>query len=631
MDEVHNTIIALFIGNRIISLSELFSSIPDVMKNSYLNSTNSLGRNLLSLALHSQNMPMTKLLLENGADPNWSTNLVSEDNLFLCRKITWGPGMFIACERLIKGESSKPLKLLLKYGGDINICNNRKESLLHIAIRRRSFKTSKFLLKRGINVNLVDNKGQTPLYIAAKIGDKKVLNLLLKFNANIHFKSQKAGNVLNACIYSGRTDVLNKLLYLGVELVESKKDRFVAFQDCSTGSPWLLNKLVKFRKISVQNRIECEELLASEKFLRWFFPLNWQEPQDIIEGLASTIKEREAEDLEINASTSAIALAVGFEEVTKSSDIHLLDDPTRLQFQGIFIRERILGIDPWEVLRICSKPYVNLRKSQLLAIFQLLPIRVDHDEFTLPHQPISLIYNDLIKVLDPIVKLDEIEEQFELEEYIFFHIGKVLSTPLKKREEYSYNLFRRVVLHTCATLLGFLLSSPIKPEFVKQLKEKLSSLRSFCLSFYQSDIVRAILYEIHYEYIRQTFFRRSERQNFVDSKEVDTTLRFFIFYYFHAEHSIPDHRIHQLLHFVAILELPEEKKLSLYATLIKAGNHIDTRDNLGRTFCDIDKNYKFKWGLSNSSLQCKTAAIVKKFNLDYSFMPLKMQKFIQLH
>jgi len=125
------------------------------------------------------NEDIMKLLLENNADPN------ARDN----EKET---PIFYAIFRSTKLKNAKEVvKILLRYGADVNAVNKNGRTLLHLAVSYADLDLIKLLVENGANINTKDNNGRTVLYDAInrvkkenedKI--KEIIKYLLEKGAN---------------------------------------------------------------------------------------------------------------------------------------------------------------------------------------------------------------------------------------------------------------------------------------------------------------------------------------------------------------------------------------------------------------------------------------------------------------
>jgi len=98
--------------------------------------------------LDRNDLPMARLLLENGADPTWVFEI-------------WGPAIFSA-------SSIEAIRLLIEFGADLNQRDKMGKSLLHKKVEHREVD----FIKQALNVSLIQdlkyrtNEGDTPLHYA---------------------------------------------------------------------------------------------------------------------------------------------------------------------------------------------------------------------------------------------------------------------------------------------------------------------------------------------------------------------------------------------------------------------------------------------------------------------------------
>ena len=87
-------------------------------------------------------------------------------------------------EKLKKGEEEKKEDCCIS-----NFPNRKMYTPLHIAASRGSLKSMKVLLDFGIDVNILDNKDNTALHEACRTGHSASAELLIKSNVNIKMKN----------------------------------------------------------------------------------------------------------------------------------------------------------------------------------------------------------------------------------------------------------------------------------------------------------------------------------------------------------------------------------------------------------------------------------------------------------
>ncbi|PWA17060.1 hypothetical protein CCH79_00013257, partial [Gambusia affinis] len=93
--------------------------------------------------------------------------------------------------------------------------NEKGETLLHKACRRKDLPKVKMLLQAGISVNMEDYAGWTPLHEACVSGDEAVVEELLRAGANVNAQSCEGVTPLHDAVYSGHLQVVELLLENG--------------------------------------------------------------------------------------------------------------------------------------------------------------------------------------------------------------------------------------------------------------------------------------------------------------------------------------------------------------------------------------------------------------------------------
>jgi ankyrin repeat protein len=121
----------------------------------------------ISSAIHhaegedSRDTTITKLLLENGAEPD-AQDCSGYTSLHFAVRFGW---------YYKQGLSETWIKMLLEHGVSVDTANIWRKTPLHLAVFLGNLGAVRMLLDAGADINIVDNEGRTALGIAKR--DKK--------------------------------------------------------------------------------------------------------------------------------------------------------------------------------------------------------------------------------------------------------------------------------------------------------------------------------------------------------------------------------------------------------------------------------------------------------------------------
>ena len=165
--------------------------VPDI-KNKY-------GETPLHMASFIGHKDIVKLLLKQGADPNFK---IIETPLHKA-----------------SAEGHKDIvELLLKHGADPNIKRKYTErTSLHSASERGYKEIVDLLLNQGADPNVKDNRGNTPLSYASGKGNIDIVELLLKHGADPNIKDKYGDTPLHSASYNGHKDIVELLKKYGAK------------------------------------------------------------------------------------------------------------------------------------------------------------------------------------------------------------------------------------------------------------------------------------------------------------------------------------------------------------------------------------------------------------------------------
>jgi len=176
-----------------------------------INEENGDGSVPLINAVFARNVPLVKLLLELGADPNKAYNNITP--LFLA-----------VCSQSDNDEEEKRIaiaNLLLDYNADVKKIDNEDRAVLGISIFFESSEKVDFitkLIKAGADINRVDLKGNTPLFFAS-------------FAASILKNKQSALAVMEILLNKGaKTEILLKSGDFSPLMIAAEQDGIEAVQ-----------------------------------------------------------------------------------------------------------------------------------------------------------------------------------------------------------------------------------------------------------------------------------------------------------------------------------------------------------------------------------------------------------------
>lgn len=148
----------------------------------------------LPLNMVNKSLAATKLLLENGADPN-----------------EYGDGNVLA----LHDASAEVTKYLISNGADINRIGYEACTPIMYEVYMHNHENVQILIANGANVNYQSEyDGYTSLHWAARKGDLQLVQLLLKHGANINVKNNKKQTPMDLAKENNQQEVyiyLNRL------------------------------------------------------------------------------------------------------------------------------------------------------------------------------------------------------------------------------------------------------------------------------------------------------------------------------------------------------------------------------------------------------------------------------------
>lgn len=111
-------------------------------------------------------------------------------------------------------DSPDMVELLLKYGADPNIQNNRKNTPLLIT---SSQSIAKSLMLAGADINHENNEGTRPIHKAAFLSDQATTIRLVLAGAELNIPDHRGYTALHYCSISARYERLKLMLLYGAD------------------------------------------------------------------------------------------------------------------------------------------------------------------------------------------------------------------------------------------------------------------------------------------------------------------------------------------------------------------------------------------------------------------------------
>lgn len=183
-----------------------------ISKGARVNDADDTGKTPLMRAVESGNLPMARLLAENGAN-------VDEQCIFPRLGVDTYLSM-IAAER---GDQAM-VNLLLEQGARVDQKNKQGWTLLMWAANKGQEAVARLLLAKGAFVDGRSNVGMTPLMQAAAKGHIAIVRLLIENHANINEQNVNGGSPLMWAVDEGHIEIVRLLLEHGARVNQRDHD-----------------------------------------------------------------------------------------------------------------------------------------------------------------------------------------------------------------------------------------------------------------------------------------------------------------------------------------------------------------------------------------------------------------------
>lgn len=215
----------------VLSLPGLpFQAALEMIKRSQIDAVDAAGMTALMWAAGRGDLNMVSRLLDCGADPN-------KQDLGYSTALHWA----------VAGEQPECIEEILCAKGSLEIMDlNGRTPLLCTGRLQSALLATKVLLKHGANLDVHDNKGQTVLHIAAwEVLDIKRFHLLVRCGANINALGDRGFSVLYSAICAHNHKLLRTLLeYEDLQLCQIEESKFFLEAAASFGDAITLHILI---------------------------------------------------------------------------------------------------------------------------------------------------------------------------------------------------------------------------------------------------------------------------------------------------------------------------------------------------------------------------------------------------
>jgi ankyrin repeat protein len=127
------------------------------------------------------------------------------------------------------------LKTYLAGGGDVNILDPYRATLLHAAADGGQEDIAAFLMDKGISPNAVSDDGFTPLHNCALHGDSATAELLIKKGSEVFARDNNQMTPLHLCGLNNNVGVAKVLVAHGADVNDVNKNQWTPLRVAEYG------------------------------------------------------------------------------------------------------------------------------------------------------------------------------------------------------------------------------------------------------------------------------------------------------------------------------------------------------------------------------------------------------------
>ena len=195
-----------------------------------------------------------EIFLKNGADPN---TRVVENHVIAPESI------LMYCIRNLRYNLIEYVKLLLKYGADVNYTIN-DGTALHYAAQNNNIEAVQLILEYNPDTRLTDEDGETARDVALILGHYEIVRLIDKYNADNTIQSMLSQYITKRRLENELIDEQSKALEELLPDSEFIKPYISPMHDRRE----LMRTLARDRRQRMTRKKELEEGMRTARFLR---------------------------------------------------------------------------------------------------------------------------------------------------------------------------------------------------------------------------------------------------------------------------------------------------------------------------------------------------------------------------
>jgi ankyrin repeat protein len=145
-------------------------------------------------------------------------------------------------------SSFQTIQLLLKYGADPNLKNEKGYNSLYFATFYSTLEVMKLLLQNSVNINSPDNNGITPLTKAILEGHLEKTRLLLESGASVNFKDEDGYTTLHHVVKKGKFEKVYACIELLLTFGQDKSLNIIDVNGCPSSKTTPLHLAIRYFK-----------------------------------------------------------------------------------------------------------------------------------------------------------------------------------------------------------------------------------------------------------------------------------------------------------------------------------------------------------------------------------------------